>query len=97
MDQVVVAQPQASAGAATLAAQETLLADREEHRAKEQRHEGEASTSRWARRLHEKRAEIHDQSAMGHRDAAERFAIEAGVECRAPAERPLTSPASSDT
>ena len=75
--------------AATRAAQETLLADREEQRARDQRQDGEASVSRWTRRVHERKAQVHDEVAMGHRDAAERYAALAETERDAQLERSL--------
>ncbi len=74
MDDGEGVQPKVSAAdAATLAAQETCLADREEQLARDQRQDAEASTSRWTRRLHEKIAASHDRAEMEHRDAAERY------------------------
>jgi len=80
MDDAEVVEPEAKdAGAeqAALAAHETLLADQEGQRAVRQREDREASTSTWARRLHEKNAERHDRAEMGHRDAAELHTLQA--------------------
>jgi len=65
------AHTEAAAGPAALAAQETTLAERDEQLAADQRRDGAASVSRWARRLHERTAQSHDRAALRHRDAAE--------------------------
>jgi len=61
--------------AAVLAERESRLADREAQRAVARRQDKEASISTWARRVHERVAQLHDQAEMAHRDAAERHAL----------------------
>ncbi len=87
MDDAEVAEPEEpEEGAAVRAERETLLADREAQRAVEQRQDREASSSTWARRLHERAAQLHDQAEMAHRDAAELHTLQAEHESRHPAE-----------
>lgn len=85
-DEEVVEPEEPQEDAALLAERETILADREAQRAVEQRQDREASISTWARRVHERSAQLHDQAEMAHRDAAELHALQAEHESRRPAE-----------